>query len=187
MATETRMTIEDVLRLAAAGESYELIDGELVPMSPTGFIHGEIELHVGEVLNNHVRPRRLGRVVVGDVLFQLDQAGHVARAADVAFTRRERIQGQSNLVGAFVGAPDLAVEVVSPSNSAEDIQKKVRDWLTYGTLAVLVMFPTDRGVVLWRKSGAIALSVDDVLDLDPAVPGFRCTVSDLFPPPLDEA
>jgi Uma2 family endonuclease len=185
MATRTQATIDDVLRLSAAGERYELIDGELVPMSPTGMEHGDIEAYATWVFSNHVLPRRLGKVVAGEVLFRLDAAGTLARAPDVAFIRRERLRGV-DVTGPFAGAPDLAVEIVSPGDSAKDLQRKTETWLAHGTLAVLLMYPDSRSIVLWRDSGAIRLSGDDVLDLDPALPGFSCAIHDLFPPPLDE-
>ena len=186
MATQTAAIVDDVLRLAAEGHRYELVEGELVEMAPTGLEHGGIEIHVGWVFTNHVNPRRLGRVVGGEALFQLDPAGRLARAADVAFIRRERLHGRPLPKGAFVGAPDLAVEIVSPGNSASEIQQKVVDWLSHGTLAVLLMYPDNQSVVLWRESGAIALRSDAEIDLDPALAGFRCKVGDLFPPPLED-
>src|SRR5262249_9701993 len=88
--------------------------------------------------------------------------------------------------GPFVGAPDLAVEIVSPSDSAKDLQEKVETWLAHGTLAVVLMYPGTRHVVLWRGSGAVILRGDDVVDLDPALTGFRSPVRDLSPPPLEE-
>jgi Uma2 family endonuclease len=185
MATRTQATVDDVLRLASAGERYELIDGELVPMSPTGPEHGDIEGFIAWVFNNHVLPRRLGKVWVGEPLFRLDIAGTLARAPDVAFVRRERLLG-IDLKVPFVGAPDLAVEIVSPGDSGKELQRKTETWLAHGTLAVLVIYPDSSSVVLWRESGALRLSGDDVLDLDPALPGFHCPVRDLFPPPLEE-
>lgn len=180
-------TAEDVLRLADAGQCFELVDGELVEMSPTSFLHGEIENLVGRRFGDDVERRNLGKVVTGEVLFQLDRSAAISRAADVAFVRRDRLPRQRNVSGAFEGAPDLAVEIVSPSNTAEQLQRKIRDWLTYGAVAVLVMFPSIPSVVLWRANGAVELQGDDLLDLDPALPGFRCPVRDLFPPPLDFA
>lgn len=185
MATRTRATVDDVLRLASAGERYELIDGELVPMSPTGVEHGDIEIYAGWVFSNHVLPRKLGKIVGGEVLFRLDSEGTLARAPDIAFISRERLRG-IDLTGPFQGAPDLAVEIVSPGVSAKDLQRKTETWLAHGTLAVLLIYPDSRSGVLWRASGAVRLSGDDVLDLDPALPGFRCQIRDLFPPPLDE-
>jgi Uma2 family endonuclease len=185
MVTQARATVDDVLRLTAAGERCELIDGEPAPMSPNGLQHGEIEAYAGWVFYNHVLPRRLGKVLAGEALFQLDLAGTLARAPDIAFVRRERLQG-IDLPGPFSGAPDLAVETVSPGDSTKDLEKKVETRLSDGTLAVLVMYPDTRSVVLWRANGAIRLSGDDELDLDPALPDFRCPIRDLFPPPFDE-
>jgi Uma2 family endonuclease len=181
MVSHLRATVEDVLRLGAKGERYELIDGELVPMSPTGFEHGGIESYVAWVFNNHVIPRQIGRIVTGEVLFRLDPEARLARAPDVAFVRQGRLRGR-DLTGAFVGAPDLAVAIVSPADSAKDVQRKVDDWLSHGTVVVLLMYPESRSVVLWRLGGAVHLRGDDVVDLDDAVPGFRPAVRDLFPP-----
>jgi Uma2 family endonuclease len=186
MATTVQATVDDVLRLASAGERYELIDGELVPMSPNGFEHGDIEVQVSLMFANHVRSRKLGKVVGGDVLFRLDSSGRLARAPDIAFVRRERLRG-IDLTVPFKGAPDLAVEIVSPSDSAGDVQRKVKTWLAHGTFAVLLIYPDSHSVVLWRDSGAVHLTgAGDIIDLDPALPGFRCQVRDLFPPPIDD-
>jgi Uma2 family endonuclease len=111
-------------------------------------------------------------------------AGDLGRAPDVAFVRRERWLAQPSRQGALIGPPDLAVEVVSPSDSARDLQRKVEDWLSHGTLAVLLMFPEKERIVLWNKSGAVSLRGDEELDLDPSLPGFRCKAHELFPPPL---
>jgi Uma2 family endonuclease len=186
MATQARATVDDVLRLGAQGERYELVDGELVAMSPTGLEHAIIEAYAAWVFNGHVLPRRLGQVAAGEALFRLDPAAGIARAPDLAFIRQDRLQGQS-LAGAFVGAPDLAVEIVSPSDSAKDVQRKVEDWLAHGTPVVLLMYPETRSVVLWRNGQATALHDADVVDLDDVLPGFRRPARDLFPPPLDNA
>jgi Uma2 family endonuclease len=185
MVTQTQATIEDVLRLGAQGERYELVDGVLAPMSLTNPEHGAVETSVGSRLQDHVAPRRLGRVLSGEVLFSLDSDGRQGRAPDVAFVSRERWLNRQINQGAFVGPPDLAVEVVSPNDSAKDLQKRVDDWLDYGTLAVLLLFGDEQRAVLWTKAGATSLRTDDELSLDPAVPGFHCKVSELFPTPLD--
>lgn len=187
MTARVQATIDDVLELASQGKRYELIDGELSPMSPTGSEHGDIEGYVAWLFNSHVLPRRLGKVLVGEVLFKLDPAERVVRAPDMAFVSRERWKAQSDHASPFVGAPDLAVEIISPTDSASDIQRKVDDWLAHGTAAVLVMYPAWRSVVLWRANETISLRDDDELELAPELPGFRCKVSELFPPSLEEA
>lgn len=186
MAIPTAATVDDVLRLSAQGERFELVDGELVPMSPTGRERGYIEAYVAWVLNNFIIPRRLGEVLAGEALFRLDPESGLARARDVAFVRRERLRDQSSS-GALTIAPDLAVEIVSPSDVAKDVQRKIEDWLAHGTRLVLVMYPETRSVVLWRNGQAMSLHDDNVIDLDEAIPGFGVTVRDLFPPPLDDA
>lgn len=182
MATRSGATVEDVLRLAAAGERFELVDGELVEMAPTGFEHGDVELHVGALLRAHADGSGLGKVVVGEVLFLLDRARGLARAADVAFVRSARLPAGRERRGAFAGAPDLAVEIVSPANSAGEMQRRVDEWLAAGTTIVLVLHPDERVVVAWRDGRAVALRGEDVVDLEAALPGFRCRARDLFPP-----
>jgi Uma2 family endonuclease len=186
MVTPRRATVEDVLRLSSQGQRYELIDGELVPMSPNGLQHGAVEAYVGWVLGNHLFPHKLGKLLLGEPLFQLNSEGTLARAPDIAFVSRQRLRG-IDLTGPINGAPDLAVEIVSPGDSAKDLETKVETWLAYGTLAVLVMYPDSQHVVLWRDRSAIRLSGDEVLDLDPALPDFHCPVRELFPPSLGES
>lgn len=180
MATETIATVDDVLRLASAGQRFELIDGELVEMSPTGFGHGRREARIARIFSDYVDERDLGTVVVGEVLFRLDAEGRLARAADVAFIHRDRMPPEDDEDSVFNGAPDLAVEVVSPGDRAADIERKVDDWLTHGTRLVLIVYPRGRRVILARAVGSVTLRGDDLLDLDPGLTGFQCKVSDLF-------
>jgi Uma2 family endonuclease len=92
----------------------ELDEGELITMPPAGWDHGRIEMLVGRLLGNYAEQHRLGEVVSGDTGFKLD-AGTV-RAPGVAFVKRERVAALSG-AGLAKGAPDLAVEIFSPSDS----------------------------------------------------------------------
>ncbi|MBI2939878.1 MAG: Uma2 family endonuclease [Chloroflexi bacterium] len=177
----TPPTVDDVFRLASKGQRYELVDGELVEMAPTGWEHGQIERRIGRALGDYVDEHQLGDVGVGEVLFQLDPAGRLARAADVAFIRRERLPSKA-ITGGFPGAPDLAVEIVSPGDSPQSVQRKVHDWLSQGASAVLVVYPDSRSVVLHHPDSIVTLHGDDELNLDPVLPGFRVKVGELFPP-----
>ena len=180
MATETIATVDDVLRLASAGQRFELIDGELVGMAPTGLGHGDHERRIGQRLGQYVDEHELGLLVVGEVLFRLDAEGRLARAADVAFIRRDRLPPEVDEDSVFDGPPDLAVEIVSPGDRAAEIERKVDDWLTHGTRLVLIVYPRGRRAILARAEGSVTLRGDDLLELDAALPGFRCPVSDLF-------
>lgn len=183
MVTTAQATAEDVLRLAGEGQSYELVDGELIEMAPTGFVHGDTESRFDRRLGDYVDSKNLGKVVVGDVLFQLSQEPRIARAPDVAFIRRDRLP-QKLVHGPFIGAPDLAVEIVSPGDTASEIQKKTEQWLKAGVIVVLVVYLDPPAIVFWRGAEASRLSIDDELELDPVVLGFRCKVRDLFPPEI---
>lgn len=185
MATRTAATVDDVLQLAANGQRYELVDGETVEMSPTGMEHGGIEAWVSSLFTGFVLPRRLDMIFSGEPLFRLDPEGRLARAPDLAFVRRDRLAGR-DLTGAFEGAPDLAVEIVSPSDSAKALHEKVAQWLSHGTLCVLVIYPSTQSVVLWREGGARQFTGEEEVDLAPALPGFRCKASDLFVPSLED-
>lgn len=181
MATRAISTVDDLLRRSDAGQRYELVDGELVEMAPTNFEHGATEAHLGIRLGAFVDANGLGEVVVGEVLFQLDPGGRLARAADVAFVRRERLPGERSPGGVFQGAPDLVVEIISPGNSATEIQRKIDEWLEHGAQVVLAVYPERRTIVRWQQGQAVILREGDSLDLEPVLPGFRCAVAELFP------
>lgn len=186
MATRTTATIQDVLRLANAGHRYELVNGQLVEMPPTGFEHGAVERRIGRLLGDFADAHHLGEVVVGEVLFQLDSAGRLARAADVAFVRRERLPRGPAASGVFIGAPNLVVEIASPGNSASEFQQEIDGWLDHGAQIVLAVYPEHRSVVIWRQNGAVICHANDDLTLDPVLPGFHCKVDEFFLPPPDQ-
>ena len=103
------------------------------------------------------------------------------RAAGHAFVRRERTETAEDGPGFFPGAPDLAVEVVSPSDRYTEVDEKVADWLDAGTLAVVVVNPRRRTVNVHRSLTDItALSESDTLDVSDVVPGWRMPVKEIF-------
>ena len=82
--------------------------------------------------------------------------------------------------GFFPGPPDIAVEVISPSDRLTDVAEKVQDYLDAGTLVVIVANPRNRTVAVHRTSGAITLTESDVLEIPELIPGWRMPVADIF-------
>src|SRR5205807_4190515 len=109
----------------------ELIDGVLIELSPPGGEHAGIASEINGLLREFVKPRGLGRVV-GEMGFVLRRDPDTVRAPDVAFIRAEHIPPTGLGRGFWDGSPDLVIEVISPSNTASEMQGKLRDWIEGG-------------------------------------------------------
>ncbi len=175
------MTAEELWRLPDDGMRHELVRGELRTMPPGGFEHGEYTSDLDTSLKQHVRANRLGRVVTGDPGFKLTEDPDTVRAPDVAFVSNERLAGLGRVRGYFPGAPDLAVEVISPHDLYTEVDGKVAEWLEHGTRMVLVTNPRRRTVAVHRPGQPVRiLGMDDVLDGEDVVPGWTLPVRELF-------
>jgi Uma2 family endonuclease len=182
MTVERRvMTAEELARLPDDGLRRELVRGELRTMSPAGWEHGRITLLAGSSLVAFVEEHDLGEVGVGDVGFILATDPDLVRAPDVAFICKDRLPMGGLARGFFRGAPDLAVEVVSPSDRYGDVDEKVADWLDHGTRLVLVVNPRPRTVGVHRPGVPVrTLGEDDTLYGEDVVPGWSLPVRRLF-------
>jgi Uma2 family endonuclease len=176
MATKTLLTVEQFEQLPDDGTRHELDEGELVAMpSPFGQ-HGQIQGEMCFMLKNFIRPRSLGLVFV-ETGFRLSR--DTVRAPDVSFVRSERAKAL-DLKRRFECAPDLAIEIISPSETATEIAHKVRQYLQAGA-AVWVVYPDDRTVHVFETSkNARVLEPDDLLEAPSLLPGFSVHVSELF-------
>jgi Uma2 family endonuclease len=176
MATKTLLTVEQFEQLPDDGLRHELDEGELISMpSPFGK-HGEIQGETCSILRNFVRPRSLGKVFV-ETGFRLSH--DTVRAPDVSFIRVERASAL-DLNRRFECAPDLAIEIISPSETATEIAHKVRQYLQAGA-AVWVVYPEDRTIHVFETSkNARILEADDLLEAPSLLPGFSVRVSELF-------
>lgn len=176
----TRMTAEQLFHL---GEevSAELVRGEFREMAPPGAEHGAVVARLAWRLVQYVEDKDLGVVLVGDVGFQLASDPDTVRGPDLAFVRKDRIPADGIPRGYWPGAPDLAVEVVSPSDRYEDVEERVADYLSAGTRVVWVVSPARRTVTVHRPGTPPALlSASDVLEAEDLLPGFCVRVSELF-------
>jgi Uma2 family endonuclease len=174
------VTAEELERLPDDDFRYELVDGRIVRMSPVGGVHGSLTAGFIARLVQHVKPARIGTVAT-ELGFILARNPDTVRAPDVAFINRERIPAGGLPKGFWTGAPDLAVEVLSPDDRLSDVLAKVDEYLTYGTGLVLVVDPDEQTVTAHRRAmPPLTFGLDDTLDLDNAVPGFRCPVREIF-------
>lgn len=175
------MTADELLDLPDDSQRHELVRGELRTMAPAGWEHGDWSSVIDGSLGPYARKLRLGRVFAGDVGFLLAADPDTVRAPDIAFVRRDRVVAVESRRGYFPGAPDLAVEVVSPNDRYTDVDEKVAEWLEHGTRMVLVVNPRRKSVAVHRPGQPTrTLTLDDAIDGEDVVPGWRLPLQELF-------
>lgn len=174
------MSIEDFERLPDDGCRRELVRGQVVKEPPAGFRHGGIAGRLAAVLHSFANQNDLGEVVTAETGFVLSDEPPTVRAPDVAFVAKDRLTFDPDRFAPL--APDLAVEIVSPSNTVSEIHAKVMDYLDAGTCLVWVVDPPSRSVMVYRSSEEIRLLNGDAeIDGADVLPGFRIRVSQLIP------
>lgn len=184
MTTETRqITAEDLLRMPDDGFRYELVKGELRKMPPAGNEHGYLAGEVLAELRSYVKVNNLGRTYAAETGFRISSNPDTVRAPDAAFVRRERVEAAGRVTGYWPGAPDLAVEVVSPNDTYAQVTEKALAWLEAGSLMVLVLDPGEarRTVTVYRSPEDIrVLSEKDTINGADVVPGWKLPIAELF-------
>ena len=179
--TRTVTTAEELLRLPDVGKRYELVRGKLREMNPAGARHGRIAMKLGARLDRHAIVENLGIVLAAETGFRISRNPDTVRAPDISFVSRERIAPGGPPDGYWDLAPDLAVEVVSPNDTAAEVQSKVQMWLEAGTRLVWVVYPGTRSIVVHKSLKDIStLTASDTLDAGGVVPGFEIPVADVF-------
>jgi len=175
------VTAEELLRKPDDGFRYELVRGELRKMPPAGSEHGYIAMRLGSRLGRHVEANDLGRVYAAETGFKLTSDPDTVRAPDAAFIGRERVEEAGRVEGYWPGAPDLAVEVVSPGDTHTEVVEKALAWLGAGSRMVLVVDPGQRTATVYRSLDDIRILTEgDAIDGADVVPGWRLPVAELF-------
>ena len=182
MSTETRLlTAEDLWRMGG-DQRRELVRGELRTMAPAGFDHGAIANNLAFLLTKHIREQKLGGVVcTAETGYVLRHDPDTVRGADASYVRPDRVPPSGRTVKFFDGAPDLAVEVASPSDAYQEIEEKVDEYLQAGGVLVWIVNPRRRTVTVHRLNrDPQVLHETDTLSGEDVVPGFQCKVADIF-------
>jgi Uma2 family endonuclease len=182
MAVDTpRVTAEELLAMPDDGTRRELVHGELRVIPPPGAEHGRVALTIGALLHAHARQRDVGVAFAAETGFLLARDPDTVRAPDAAFVTKERAEEVGRTTRYWPGAPDLAVEVLSPGDTWDEVEEKALAWLAAGTIAVLVLDPDRRTATVYRGGGdAHVYASEAALDLADAVPAFSVPVADLL-------
>ncbi len=181
MSTSTRHVTAAELFAMPNNARRELVRGEVREMAPAGSNHGSVTNRFAYYLSRHVYANDLGEVFAAETGFRLQKNPDTVRGADVSFIAKARIPKDGAPIGFWPGAPDLAVEVVSPGDTLEEVEEKVDDYLSAGARMVVVITPRRRTVTVHRPgANPVILRGANVLDAADVVPGFLCKISDIF-------
>ena len=180
MSTSTLVTAADLFLRSGDGVRYELIAGELTMMSPSGWRHGEIVGNLHGLLWAHVHDHDLGLVFGAETGFLIRRDPDTVRAPDIAFIAKKNLPATKPSEAYWPGAPDLAVEVLSPSDEPSKVQAKIKAWLAAGAI-VWVVDPESEVITCHKSSEEQrAASAGEQFAGEPIVPGFRCEVDEVF-------
>lgn len=179
LAEDETWTEEKLLSLPDDGNKYELVGGKLV-MTPAGIEHERIGARLIGALERIVREKKLG-IVCGSSAGYWMKGGNL-RSPDISFIAKERLQGLKRAPkGFFSGSPDLAIEILSPSDTVESIHEKIVEYFENGTKLAWVVNPEEQIVLVYHSPQPDSLlRAGDSLDGESLIPGFSFPVSELF-------
>jgi Uma2 family endonuclease len=175
------MTADELFMMPDDDHRYDLIKGELRRMSPAGSEHGALDARLTGAVGQYVEEHDLGEVFGAETGFKLASNPDTVLGPDLAFVSNERIPPSGIPVAYWPGAPDLAVEVVSPGNSRREIEEKITEYLAAGVRLVWIISPKRRTVTIYRaNTEPVTLHESDTLDGQDVIPGFQYSVARIF-------
>lgn len=178
--TKTLFTAEQFLEMNLPDVRAELVDGEVVQMSPPGCEHADVCACIIHELRQFVRPRGLGKVF-SELGFVLKRKPDVVRAPDAAFVSKERFQLHGPTRKFWPGPPDLAIEVLSPEDRAGEVLRKVGEYLEAGARLVWVVDPETQTVSAHRSLHDVRVyHAEEELPGEDVLPGFSLKVAEIF-------
>jgi len=179
VATERRYSVDDLAGFPDDGKRRELVDGQIVEWDVTTLRHGILTALLVELLSAFVRKHRLGLVATTDALIRILGSRSHARGGDIAFFAHGRLPADLDASSADV-APDLVVEVLSPSDRADQVQVKIHDWLRVGVRMLWYVDPTTGITAVYRPDGGGTVGPEEPLDGGDVLPGFSVRLRDLL-------
>ena len=175
------LTADDLMAMPDDGKRYELIRGQLIEMPPTSHEHGIVVARFGRRMGNFAEEHGLGHDVAADTGVNVEHDPDTVRAPDYGFISYERMAEPPPSRGYADVIPDLVLEVVSPNDRQAEIDAKTQMWLDAGVRLVMVAYPETREVYAHHDDGSVArYGIGDTVVGDPVLPGFSCTVEDIF-------
>jgi Uma2 family endonuclease len=179
MSTKTLLTAEELGQLPDDDSvRTELDEGELITMPPASEEHGGLEAEISGILREFVKRHRLGKVYCSSAGFRLKE--DTMRAPDVSFVRSARVASVKSK-GFAKGAPDLAIEIFSPSDNVRQLMRKVKQYFAAGTHTVWIVYPDREEVQILEATGTDRLlQGDDPIEAPEPLPGFSVPISEFF-------
>ncbi len=179
MSSKTLLTADELERMPDDDSvQIELDEGELITMPPAGEEHGGCSNEIAWLLTDFVKQHRLGKVYGAETGFRLGD--DTVRSPDVAFVRQARVEALKSR-GFAKGAPDLAVEIFSPSDNVRQLMRKVKQYFAAGCDTVWIVYPEQREVqALDAHGGDRLLRIGDMIDAPELLPGFSVPVAQFF-------
>ena len=175
------LTVQDLQQVQSEHPDWkmELVDGEIILMSPSGYESDEVAFRFGAKLFPYVEEHRLGRVTGSSAGFILPNSD--TRAPDVSFVRAERLRRSPRSFAEL--APDLIVEVKSPTDSVMKLETKILSFLSLGTRVGILVNPDDHTVKIYRfGQETVNLRDGEILTVPELLPGWEVAISDLWSP-----
>ena len=182
------MTAEELMELPhGEGLRYELINGELITMPSTGLPHGRVTLRLSAPLGQFIWDNDLGEGFAAETGYKLTSNPDTVLAPDFSFVSKQRMEGLGETTSFFPIPPDLAVEVLSPSDRPSKVKTKTLRYLGYGVKQVWIVNPKDRTVTVHRSAtDSETFSGDDYLEAPDLFPGFRLSLDKIFSTSVQE-
>ncbi len=181
--TQTALvTAEQFMEMDLGDGNFELVRGEMIQLSPGNYEHGCVCAMIASILVGYGKQSGYGYALCNDFAVRTERDPDTLRGADVAFYSHARLPKSDSVPKLPNVAPDLTVEVYSPSNRPSEILGKVHEYLNAGVLMVWVVHPERRNVAIYRPGDPTPtiLTENDILENLPELPGFRCAVSEFF-------